>query len=200
MRNRALHLAIVSVALQLAMACTLQAGIITNITESGTGQTGPYAIVASVADGGPGLQDGSLEFLDRSYVWTGPDTGPMASYLVGLEYVMTRNDDKNVPDLTVDFTFGELANVFLLDFRAVSVPVTGATFTTVGTNEIASTHPDAPFNLRKAMVAPGTTITVIGRDSLMWGLAVQPVPEPSTLLLFSLGAAGLFAGRRKRRR
>ncbi len=193
MRNRVARWVVVSVALELAMACTLQAGIITDITKTGTGHAGDYGIVASVADGGLGLQEGSLAFMDRSYFWTEPATGPIASYLLGLEYVKSRNNDKNVAGLEVDITVGELAFVYLFDYSTVSLGVSGATFTTVGTNEIAldESGKHKTYWLRKAMVAPNQTIT-LGRDSgLMWGLAVQPVPEPSAIMLTLFGVAGL---------
>ena len=202
MRNKVAHWVIVSVALQLAMVCTLQAGIITDIVESGTGQFGDYAVVASVADGGPGLQEGSPIYVDRSNnFWSGPNDDPMASYLVGLEYVMTRNNDKNVSDLRVDITVGELANVYLFDYSSVSLGVAGATFTTVGPNEIAQLEAgnNKTYYLRKAQVGPNETVSIIGRDGLMYGLAVQPVPEPSGLVLTFLGVAALAVTRRRRR-
>ncbi len=52
---------------------------------------------------------------------------------------------------------------------------------------------EAKDTLRKAMVAPNDTITV-GRDTIvMWGLAVQPVPEPSAIVLALFGVFGLAA-------
>lgn len=175
-KDRALIRAAISIVLLLATACSLNAGLITDITESGTAQTGVYGLVASVADGGPGLQQGSLAFMDRAYFWTGSGTDPIADYLLGLEYVKTRNSDKSVADLAVDITFGDFARVYLFDYSTVNVSVTGATFTTVGTGRIALDESGASrtYWLRQAVVAPNDTITV-GRDSgLMWGLAAAP--------------------------
>ncbi len=167
----------VAVVLQLATPCTLHAALITSITE---GLTGPYTIVSSVVDGGPGLQDGSEAFVDRSNrLWTGPSGGSIASYLLGLEYVKTRNNDKDNDNLAVAVTFGDFARVYLFDYATVNVPVTGAMFTTVDTNQIALNEngPLRSYWLRQAVVAPGDTITIGRGSTLMWGLAVAPRPS-----------------------
>ncbi|MDZ7616523.1 MAG: hypothetical protein U1E05_05920, partial [Patescibacteria group bacterium] len=177
MKNQVFPWIGVAVVLQLATACTLHAALITSITE---GLTGPYTIVSSVADGGAGLQDGSEAFVDRTNrPWTGPSGGSIASYLLGLEYVKTRNNDKDNDNLAVAVTFGDFARVYLFDYHTVNVPVTGAMFTTVDTNQIALNEGGTlrSYWLRQAVVAPGDTITIGRGSSLMWGLAVAPRPS-----------------------
>ena len=178
MSNRAVVWSVLSVALQFGIGST-DAALITNITESGTGQHGAYTFVASVADGGAGLQEGSLAFVDRSYPWATPvGSSSIADYLLGLEYVQSRNDDKAVSDLAIEITFGSFARAYLFDSTSINVPVTGATFIDMGTDDIAldhgSTYGIITYSVRSAVVAAGDTIT-IGRDpSLMWGLAAAP--------------------------
>ncbi len=149
------RLLLCSAALGLATANAQAASIITDVVETGgdneatdtipakwTGVTFPATVagepVAGIAIGTPytvpPFGEDVPAFVDRNHQWNGATTAlPIPPYLLGGEYIMIGNDNRDNLGLQLDITVSEGAYVYLLidtrltDGNAADPPESGAT-------------------------------------------------------------------------
>lgn len=183
-----------------------------------------------------GLDEDVNAFIDRTHQWNGDGAGgptggsTLADLgLVGADYLMTANDDKAAPNLTIDLTFDGVANdVYLfLDNRVddgnrqtdppgnIMPWISDLGFVDtgfdVGVDEGGDgIGPGAGINQSSSVFLlanfTGRTLTLLeqnnGGGRNMYGVAVieSLIPEPSTFVLAGLGLLGLAGGARRSRR
>jgi hypothetical protein len=187
------------------VAGTTQAALITAIQRYNSTNTAP-------AIAGP-LAENSLAYVDRTHIYQG-----IPAYLLGAEYVMVANDDRDINGGTgymLDVTLSQDATLYLLIDTRVGdgvktdpatigpngmfwVQVFGWTYTgdTVSIDESANGSIDSWFSVFSKAVSAGTTTLYEQREGSLNMYGVVAVPEPATIALLGLGALSLL--RRKR--
>lgn len=245
------------VALSAAAALpSAMAGTIANVVETGgdneatdtitarwTGQTwsvgvaGEPVLGTAVGENYTAGTFGSLApaFVDRAHRYAddpGTAGGPalaIPGYLVGKEYIMSGNDNRDNAGYRLDVTLNTAATVYMLidnrlsDANNANAPTFDATHmqwildqgwlaTANGLNRFGNTG--APDEVAIDESADGTinqwysvykkefgagTFTLFQADNAgqnMYGVVVDPVPEPATLSLAALGVLGLMLRRK----
>jgi len=143
-----------------------------------------------------GLKEGSLVFVDRTYVYR-----EVPAFLIGAEYVMLANNDKTTPNYELDITLSDDATLYLLiDNRvgdnAVDTPpaLSGvmqwvidmgfeSTYTQIGVDEKGTGTPNGWNTVYMLRVKAGT-ITLgaqnDGSSRRMYGVAAIGIPRTAT--------------------
>jgi len=202
-----------AVAMLFASSSTAQ--VISNIVRGGSPNTG-MMLPPVVVQGG--MNPGALTFVDRVHVYA-PDA---PTFLRGLDYVRSANDDRTVADYTLDVTLSVPSTLYLFidnrvgDGSNATPPTLGgtvmpwvaasgftATTTQFGIDEGNDGTVNQFFTIYTRDVAAGTIrLFEQNQGTLnMYGLAAAPVaavPEPTSLTL--AGAAGVGLALRLRRR
>jgi hypothetical protein len=186
----------------IASAGEIISGIERRNPDGNSGDTEP-------AIAGP-LAEDSLTFVDRTHEYNS-----IPSYLLGADYVMTANDDKDNPDYELDVTLAKCSILYLLidnrvgDDEASDGPTLGTkmgwvidlgfanTGDVIGIDESGTGEIDNWGTVYAKALQVGT-ITLYeqndGGSRNMYGVAA--VPEPVTIALLGLGALAL---RRRRK-
>ncbi|MFN0130201.1 MAG: PEP-CTERM sorting domain-containing protein [Verrucomicrobiales bacterium] len=227
-------------------------GIITSVVETGgdneatdtivaqwTGQTFTVSIANEPIPGATIGQPytvgtygvNSPAFVDRINRYANDLTNnvPIPSYLLGSDYIMSGNDNRDNPAYRLDVTVNGAARAYMLidnrlsDGNAATPPTFGptsmqwildqgwiATATAnnrtasagvpdeVGFDEGANDTIDQYFSVFYKDFGAGT-FSLLQADNAgrnMYGVVVQPIPEPRTLALIGLGLAGILRRRR----
>ena len=160
------------------------------------------------------LADGEYVFSDREYPWANTP-----AQLVGAEYIMTFNNDKNggETDVTYTITLGKAAMVAITcddripaEWDAVSsqqeaVDLATALIGPAGTfqdtgldlfiREKADGSTDRAMSVYAAMLGPGV-YTFGSMDSGKNMYSIGAIPEPTSMLLLGLGGLALIRRRR----
>lgn len=202
-----------AVAMLFASSSTAQ--VISNIVRGGSPNTG-MMLPPVVVQGG--MNPGALTFVDRVHVYA-PD---VPTFLRGLDYVRSANDDRTVADYTLDVTLSVPSTLYLFidnrvgDGSNATPPTLGgtvmpwvaasgftATTTQFGIDEGNDGTVNQFFTIYTRDVAAGTIrLFEQNQGTLnMYGLAAAPVaavPEPASLVL--AGAAGVALALRLRQR
>jgi hypothetical protein len=189
-----------------AVLCGLWRAEATIITEASRSTGGSPQIVSGTT--AAGLQNGSRAYVDRIYTWRN-----VPEQLVGVDYVMTYNDDKRSGGLGVSYsvTLATSATLYVLiddryvdslgqpPFDWLTDASSGAVFSDTGLRAGQSDPCINEFYVYSADVSAGTYTfgAVYDYDSSnrrsFYGIAagssegVSAVPEPATIFLLGLG-------------
>jgi hypothetical protein len=175
--------------------------VITNVVRGGSSTDDPPAVFQ-------GLAAGQNVFVDRVHVyWT-----DLPAFLQGLNYVRVANDDRNIPDYTLDVTLSTPSFLYLfIDNRVgdgdnATPPTLTNLMTWVAANGFTSLNQQFgvdegndgavnQFYTIYSRTVPAGTIRLFeqndGTGRNMYTLAAAPVPEPTSLALAGLGGLGL---------
>ena len=253
--SRLKHCAVV-LTLWVACPAMMSAGTITNVVETG-GDNEPTDTITAKWTGVtwdvtvnnepvPGLVVGqpytagffgnlAPVFVDRGhrYANDAANNFSIPAYLVGGEYIMSGNDNRDNAGYRLDVSVSTPARVYMLidnrlsDGSNANPPTFDATHmqwildelwnaTTTGLNRFA--NPGVPDEVPIDESSDGTinqyysvywkdfpagTFRLLQADNAgrnMYGVVVQPIPEPSTVVMLLTAAVLVFLGRTLRRR
>lgn len=237
----------------LALAAGVQAQNILNVVETGgdneptdtitarwTGQTFPISVANEPVPGAVignnftvgTFASGVASFVDRNHRFLNDPAGlPVPAYLLGLEYIMSGNDNRDNAAYRLDVTLATPSVMYLLidnrlsDGDGLTPPTFGPAAmqwvvnqgwspTANGLNR--TSNPARPDEIGIDEGADGTinnyysiytkavpagTATLLQADNAgrnMYSVVVASVPEPGTVALGALGAAGLVLFARRR--
>ncbi len=253
--NRLKHCAVV-LTLWVACPAMMSAATITDVVETGGDNeptdtitakwTGASWTVTVANEPVPGLAvgasytaglfgDSAPTYVDRGHRYANDAANnlPIPAYLVGGEYIMSGNDNRDNAGYKLDVTVSTPARVYMLidnrlsDGDNTTPPTFDATHmqwildqqwnaTTAGLNRFA--NPGVPDEVPIDESSDGTinqyfsvywkdfpagTFSLLQADNAgrnMYGVAVQPVPEPSTVVMLLAAAVLVIMGRALRRR
>lgn len=176
--------------------------LITGLVKTGGDTAAPDPVIVT-----NGLFDGVLAYVDRIFTW---EDVPLA--LLGSDYIRTENDDKNlgVVGEVYSVTVGTAAFLHVFIDQRLAAPPTWVTdgsvapFVLSGTiilrDESSIGLGLLPNDIYTAQVAAGTYNLLEQTGASMYGIAVSPIPEPTSIALLTLGLGALgFVRRRKKK-